>query len=315
MKTAGAYSTTCSARDDSTGGLVAIKKMEGALEDLRHARETLKELRLLRHLGPENILNLQYVFLPGIKSTFSDLYIVSDLMETDLASILKSSQLLLDQHCQFFSYQMLRGLKFMHSAGVMHLDLKPRNVLVNTNCDLRISDFRYAIVDFGETGEAFLPGESEGYAVGNRWYRAPEALCHNYSYSVHGPTIDTWSVGAILAEMFARRPLFPGKNMQHHLQLILKMLGPWETSSFAWIKNPTAREFLESQSPGASRALSEAVRAASPSAMELLDPGCLLVARTRKPAVCTVCPLFFRKPQYILCTLFPKKTAELLRSA
>ena len=62
-------------------------------------------------------------------------------METDLGSILKSNQDISDEHIQFFLYQILRGLKYVHSAGILHRDLKPRNLLVNGNCDLKICDF------------------------------------------------------------------------------------------------------------------------------------------------------------------------------
>lgn len=62
-------------------------------------------------------------------------------METDLSQIIKSSQSLSDEHIQFFIYQILRGLKYIHSCGILHRDLKPRNLLVNANCDLKICDF------------------------------------------------------------------------------------------------------------------------------------------------------------------------------
>ncbi|CAE8600030.1 unnamed protein product, partial [Polarella glacialis] len=73
-----------------------------------------------------------------------DIYVVSELMETDLASILKSPQPLSEEHTQFFIYQILRGLKFVHTAGIIHRDLKPRNLLVNSNCDLKICDYGLA---------------------------------------------------------------------------------------------------------------------------------------------------------------------------
>ena len=179
----------CSARDEITDDMVAIKKTRafesnrGALdfEPLSHARQELKELRLLRHFRHENILDVRYVFFPGSKMNFHDLYSVSELMETDLQAILKSSQSLLDQHCQFFSYQILRGLKFMHSAGVLHQDLKPRLLLVNRNCDLKISGLSMAALDLGEMREGFPPRDANPY-VNKVWYRAPEALwqCAQY---------------------------------------------------------------------------------------------------------------------------------------
>ncbi len=95
--------------------------------------------------------------------------------------------------------QVLRGLKFIHSANVLHRDMKPSNLLVNANCDL-------AICDFGLARGVELEYEDEltEYVV-TRWYRAPELLCDSTHY---GKTVDVWSVGCIFAEMLSRRPFF-----------------------------------------------------------------------------------------------------------
>ena len=85
--------------------------------------------------------------MPKTREGFTEIYVVSELMETDLAQIIKSNQPLTDDHVQFFLYQILRGLKYVHSAGIYHRDLKPRNLLVNSNCDLKICDFGLARAD------------------------------------------------------------------------------------------------------------------------------------------------------------------------
>ena len=69
---------------------------------------------------------------------FDDVYIVSELMDTDLHQIISSPQPLTDDHCQYFLYQILRALKYIHSAHVLHRDLKPSNLLLNGNCDLKV---------------------------------------------------------------------------------------------------------------------------------------------------------------------------------
>jgi len=249
----GAYGVVCSAHDKEKDEPCAIKKIENAFEHLTFTKRTLRELRILRHLKHENLIEIRNVFLSGSKANFEDIYVVSELMETDLTSILKSPQPLSNDHCQFFLYQILRGTKYIHSAEVIHRDLKPRNLLVNSNCDLKICDYGLARVKF--SNEEFLNIPMTEY-VCTRWYRAPEVLC---SWPDHGKSIDVWSIGCIFAEMLRRKPLFPGKNTQHQLQLIIQCLGFPEKDVIRRAPNDKCRKFLESLPSTNGRALEDMV--------------------------------------------------------
>lgn len=111
---------------------------------------------------------------------FDDVYVLYELMDTDLHQIIRSKQPLTDEHAQFFIYQLLRGLKYIHSGGVLHRDLKPSNLLVNASCDLKIADFGLARAvgamlnkkkggeKEGEEGEKGGEGEGEGGGKGAR---------------------------------------------------------------------------------------------------------------------------------------------------
>ena len=138
---------TTVAEDAGESNLVAIKKIVKAFEHRVFSLRTYRELKIQRLLDHENILSIKRILAPKDRASFNEIYVVTELMETDLSQIIKSNRALSDDHIQFFLYQILRGLKYIHSAGIYHRDLKPRNLLVNSNCDLKICDFGLARAD------------------------------------------------------------------------------------------------------------------------------------------------------------------------
>jgi serine/threonine protein kinase len=153
---------------------------------------------------------------PPESQDFEDLYIVTELFEADLSRILSSKQALQDAHAVYFVYQLLRGLKYLHSAGVLHRDLKPSNLLVNSNCDLAICDFGLA------RGLAEDAGPLTGYVV-TRWYRPPELLCESTTYD---QAVDVWSAGVMLLCLLSRSyPLLPGRQDAEHALALFRLFG------------------------------------------------------------------------------------------
>ena len=137
----GAFGLVCSGHDKLTDTSVAIKKVMKPFSTPVLAKRTYRELKLLKHIRHENIICLSDIFI----SPLEDLYFVTELLGTDLHRLL-TSRPLEKQFVQYFLYQILRGLKYVHSAGVVHRDLKPSNILINENCDLKICDFGLARV-------------------------------------------------------------------------------------------------------------------------------------------------------------------------
>uniref|UniRef100_A0A7S0BAS0 Mitogen-activated protein kinase n=1 Tax=Pyrodinium bahamense TaxID=73915 RepID=A0A7S0BAS0_9DINO len=259
----GANGIVCHAQDTETGEQVAVKKIDRVFEHMTITRRTLRELRILRHLHHENLMQVKNIFITGKKDDFDSIYMVSELMETDMSSVLKSGQPLTEGHFKLFLYQILRGMKYMHSAKVIHRDLKPRNLLVNSNCDLKISDFGLARVRFADK-EWVCPMTEY---VCTRWYRAPEVLC---SWTDYSGAIDIWSIACILVEMQTRQPLFPGNNTQHQLDLIINVLGSPSDDELAKIPNEKCRKFIQSLPRTEGRPFEEAFSGMSPEVHDLL---------------------------------------------
>ena len=212
----------CSMRHQSDQTLlskVAIKKCKNIFTNRTIAKRTLRELRLLRLLSHPNIIEMISILPITQTSDFNDIYIVFEVMETDLANIIKSKQTLIDAHVQIFMYQIISALNYLHLSHVVHRDLKPRNILVNSNCLLKVADFGLARTTTF-TDETKTTPMTE--YVTSRWYRAPEVLVgwHRYSSSV-----DMWAAGVILAELITRHPVFPGHDALSQMDMIVSRLG------------------------------------------------------------------------------------------
>lgn len=229
----GAYGIVCSAVNSETGEEVAIKKIGNAFDNRIDAKRTLREIKLLRHMDHENIVAIRDIIRPPTRENFNDVYIVYELMDTDLHQIIRSNQPLTEDHCQYFLYQLLRGLKYIHSANVLHRDLKPSNLLLNANCDLKICDFGLART----TSETDFMTE---YVV-TRWYRAPELLLNCSEYTA---AIDVWSVGCIFMELLNREPLFPGRDYVQQLRLITELIGSPEDHDLGFLRSDNARRYV-----------------------------------------------------------------------
>ncbi|XP_004503295.1 mitogen-activated protein kinase 9 isoform X2 [Cicer arietinum] len=236
----GSYGVVCSAIDTHTGEKVAIKKINDVFEHVSDATRILREIKLLRLLRHPDIVEIRHIMLPPSRREFRDIYVVFELMESDLHQVIKANDDLTPEHHQFFLYQLLRGLKFIHTANVFHRDLKPKNILANADCKLKICDFGLARVSFNDAPSAIFWTDY----VATRWYRAPE-LCGSF-FSKYTPGIDIWSIGCIFAEMLTGRPLFPGKNVVHQLDIMTDLLGTPPPESIARIRNEKARRYLNS---------------------------------------------------------------------
>lgn len=261
----GSYGVVCSAYDTHVGEKVAIKKINDIFEHVSDATRILREIKLLRLLRHPDIVEIKHILLPPSRREFKDIYVVFELMESDLHQVIKANDDLTPEHYQFFLYQLLRGLKYIHTANVFHRDLKPKNILANADCKLKICDFGLARVAFNDTPTAIFWTDY----VATRWYRAPE-LCGSF-FSKYTPAIDIWSIGCIFAELLTGKPLFPGKNVVHQLDLITELLGTPSAEAIARVRNEKARRYLGSMRKKRPIPFSQKFPNADPLALRLLE--------------------------------------------
>ncbi|KAL1361665.1 hypothetical protein HN51_010002 [Arachis hypogaea] len=256
----GAYGIVCSVLNTETNELVAVKKIANAFDNHMDAKRTLREIKLLRHLDHENVIGLRDVIPPPLRREFNDVYIATELMDTDLHHIIRSNQGLSEEHCQYFLYQILRGLKYIHSANIIHRDLKPSNLLLNANCDLKIIDFGLA--------RPTLENDFMTEYVVTRWYRAPELLLNSSDYT---SAIDVWSVGCIFMELMNKKPLLPGKDHVHQMRLLTELLGTPTEADLGLVKSEDARRYIRQLPQYARQPLARIFPHVHPLAIDLVD--------------------------------------------
>ncbi|KAM7537568.1 hypothetical protein Aperf_G00000066742 [Anoplocephala perfoliata] len=212
----GAFGVVWSVIDPRDGRKVALKRIPRVFHNPITAKRVYREVKMLSMLHHDNIVTLIDVVKSDNYSTFDEVYLIFELMQTDLHKIIVSPQPLSSDHVKIFLYQILRGLRYLHSAGIVHRDIKPGNMLVNSNCLLKICDFGLARMD-DPKNQAQLTTE-----VVTQYYRSPELLMETSRYSY---AVDMWSVGCTFAELLSRRILFPAQGPLEQLELIVNLTG------------------------------------------------------------------------------------------
>ncbi|KAJ1560276.1 negative regulator of the PHO system, partial [Cladochytrium tenue] len=218
----GTYATVYKGKNKFTNEVVALKEIH--LDAEEGAPSTaIREISLMKELRHPNIVRLHDVI-----HTEKTLTLVFECMDQDLKRFMDSQGgaggsptagaspgALSPQLCRHFMQQLLRGVAFCHENRVLHRDLKPQNLLIGPRMELKLGDFGLARA-FG------IPVNTFSNEVVTLWYRAPDVLLGSRSYST---SIDVWSAGCIMAEMYSGKPLFPGKTNEDQLARIFKLLG------------------------------------------------------------------------------------------
>ena len=217
----GAYGVVWRAIDRKTKKGVAIKKVFDAFRNNSDSQRTYREVMFLQRFNHENIIKLLDIHRAENRM---DLYLVFEVMETDLHATIRAN-ILENVHKQYIIYQLLRSIRYLHNVQVIHRDLKPANILINSDCHIKLADFGLARSiapshDFSSGKESATPLLTDYIAT--RWYRPPEVVLMSQKYT---KAVDMWAVGCILAEMLLGQPLLPGTSTINQLQLIISICG------------------------------------------------------------------------------------------
>ncbi|KAF3097221.1 Cyclin-dependent kinase catalytic subunit [Orbilia oligospora] len=212
----GTYGVVYKARDLRHGGrFVALKKIRLEQEDEGVPSTAIREISLLKELNTnENIVRLHNI----VHADGHKLYLVFEFLDMDLKKYMETVPKgvpLEPGLVKKFMSQLCSGVKFCHGRRILHRDLKPQNLLIDSHLNLKLADFGLARA-FG------VPLRTYTHEVVTLWYRAPEILLGSKQYSTG---IDTWSIGCIFAEMVTRRPLFPGDSEIDEIFKIFSILG------------------------------------------------------------------------------------------
>ncbi|CAG8561260.1 6641_t:CDS:2, partial [Dentiscutata heterogama] len=211
----GTYAKVYKGKDRETGRAVAIKKIKLVQTEIGFQGieiSAVREVKVLRELRHPNIIELIDIY-----SHQTNLQLVLEYLDSDLEMIIKDKSLVfISADIKSWMLMTLRGLHHCHRNWILHRDMKPNNLLVGRDGQLKLADFGLAR-DFAEPRIKNMSPQ-----VVTRWYRAPELF---FTPAQYGYAVDIWSVGCIFAELMLRTPYLPGDTDLGQLELIFQALG------------------------------------------------------------------------------------------
>ncbi|KAG7856412.1 hypothetical protein KL939_004064 [Ogataea angusta] len=216
------------ASEDQWLGPFAIKKVPAQTE------YKSRELEILRQTSHPNVVSLKYFFNYPNPEDRGKLYqhlVMESLpctLQTEIKRYHSSNLILHESHIQVYSFQIARGMNYLHSFGICHRDIKPSNILIDPDTLV------LKICDFGSAKKLEYNQPSVSY-ICSRYYRAPELIV---GCSLYTTQIDIWGLGCVIAEMFIGKPVFQGQDPMLQLREISKLLGPPD-KEFIYESNPS----------------------------------------------------------------------------
>lgn len=253
----GTYGVVYKAKHREHGTILALKRIRLESEDEGVPCTAIREISLLKELNHPNIVRLYDVIHTERKLT-----LVFEFLDQDLKKYIDSCNGKMEIHnIKSFLYQLLKGVMYCHQHLILHRDLKPQNLLINDEGELKLADFGLARA-FG------IPVRSYTHEVVTLWYRAPEVLMESTRYST---PLDIWSCGCIFTEMATGRPLFPGSGDQDQLVRIFKIMGtPTPAIWPSIVETPAYKRGFEMQNHPP-QSLAAVVPTMDPQAIDLLE--------------------------------------------
>ena len=210
----GAFGQVFLARIIKTNEQVAVKKV---FQDKRYKN---RELSIMKELNHPNLIFLKSYYYTESSSNSNEYYlnVIMEYVPHTLSTLISNnrnfSKKFPDILLKLYSYQMLKAIGYLHSLGICHRDIKPQNVLIDDDYNLKLCDFGCA--------KHLVKGEPNIAYICSRYFRPPELVLGCTEYSTQ---VDVWSVGCVIAELSLNKPLFPGKSAKDQLLEIIKILG------------------------------------------------------------------------------------------
>eukprot|EP00057_Strongylocentrotus_purpuratus_P017318 XP_011671792.1 PREDICTED: extracellular signal-regulated kinase 2 [Strongylocentrotus purpuratus] len=261
----GAYGIVWKAIDRRTREVVALKKIFDAFRNQTDAQRTFREIMYLQEFSDhKNIVKLLNVMRA---ENDKDIYLVFEYMDTDLHAVIKKGGILKDIHKRFIMYQLINATMYMHSGNVIHRDQKPSNILLDTECFVKVADFGLArsITQIDAVLSEDNPALTE--YVATRWYRAPEILLASKRYT---KGVDMWSVGCIIGELLKGKPMFPGSSTFNQLERIMAIIDPPTKKDIEAIQSDYGATFVDMSKLRHRQSIEEVLPGAPADAIDLV---------------------------------------------